>query len=65
MAVAIMVSTFGTINALILTGARAYYAMAQQRLFFRFGGQLNRPEFLNPPCGSRDVGHPSSAATHL
>ena len=42
MAVAIMVSTFGTINALILTGARAYYAMAQQRLFFRFGGQLNR-----------------------
>jgi len=41
MAVAIMVSTFGTINALILTGARAYYAMAQQGLFFRFGGRLN------------------------
>jgi len=41
MAVAIMVSTFGTINALILTGARAYYAMAQQALFFRFGGRLN------------------------
>jgi len=42
MAAAIMVSTFGTINALILTGARAYYAMARQGLFFRFGGQLNR-----------------------
>jgi APA family basic amino acid/polyamine antiporter len=42
MAAAIMVSTFGTINALILTGARAYYAMAQQGLFFRFGGVLNR-----------------------
>jgi APA family basic amino acid/polyamine antiporter len=42
MAAAIMVSTFGTINALILTGARAYYAMAKQRLFFRFGGTLNR-----------------------
>ena len=42
MAAAIMVSTFGTINALILTGARAYYAMAQQGLFFRFGGQLNQ-----------------------
>jgi len=38
---AIMVSTFGTINALILTGPRAYYAMARQRLFFRFAGQLN------------------------
>ncbi len=41
MAAAIMISTFGTINALILTGARAYYAMAQQKLFFRFGGRLN------------------------
>ena len=42
MSVAIMVSTFGTINALILTGPRAYYAMARQRLFFRFAGQLNQ-----------------------
>jgi len=41
MAGAIMVSTFGTINALVLTGPRAYYAMARQRLFFRFAGQLN------------------------
>ena len=41
MATAIMVSTFGTINALILAGARVYYAMARQRLFFRFGGELN------------------------
>src|SRR6185312_14691528 len=41
MAAAIMVSTFGTINALIFTGPRAYYAMARQRLFFRFAGQLN------------------------
>lgn len=42
MAGAIMVSTFGTINALILTGARAYYAMAKQGLFFAFGNKLNR-----------------------
>jgi APA family basic amino acid/polyamine antiporter len=42
MAAAIMVSTFGTVNALILTGPRAYYAMAKQGLFFRFGGQLNK-----------------------
>ena len=41
MAAAIMVSTFGTINALILTGARAYYAMARQKLFFPFGAKLN------------------------
>lgn len=42
MATAIMISTFGTVNALILTGARAYYAMAMQGLFFRFGAKLNR-----------------------
>ena len=42
MAVAIMVSTFGTINALTLTGARVYYAMSQQRLFFPLAGKLNR-----------------------
>lgn len=42
MAAAIMVSTFGTINALTLTGARVYYAMARQKLFFPFAGRLNR-----------------------
>jgi APA family basic amino acid/polyamine antiporter len=41
MAVAIMVSTFGCNNGLILTGARAYYAMARDGLFFRSSGQLN------------------------
>jgi basic amino acid/polyamine antiporter, APA family len=41
MAAAIMISTFGTINALTLTGARVYYAMAQQKLFFAFAGKLN------------------------
>ncbi|MEJ7708916.1 MAG: APC family permease [Pyrinomonadaceae bacterium] len=34
MAVAIMVSTFGCNNGLILAGARAYYAMARDGLFF-------------------------------
>ena len=48
MAAAIMLSTFGTINALILTGARVYYAMAQQGLFFRFGGKLNRAKVPAP-----------------
>lgn len=41
MAAAIMISTFGCINALTLTGARVYYAMARQRLFFPFAGRLN------------------------
>lgn len=35
MAAAILVSTFGCNNGLILAGARVYYAMARDRLFFR------------------------------
>ena len=42
MAVAIMISTFGCNNGLILAGARAYYAMARDGLFFRRVGELNR-----------------------
>src|SRR5213082_2109798 len=42
MAVAIMVSTFGCNNGLILAGARAYYAMAQDGLFFRRVAELNK-----------------------
>jgi APA family basic amino acid/polyamine antiporter len=41
MAAAIMVSTFGTANALTLAGARASYAMAKDGLFFRIAQQLN------------------------
>src|SRR5437016_3653219 len=41
MAVAIMISTFGCNNGLILAGARAYYAMARDGLFFRRVGRLN------------------------
>src|SRR5882724_6241611 len=41
MAIGIMVSTFGCTNGLILAGARAYYAMARDGLFFRSSGQLN------------------------
>src|SRR5881394_3304617 len=42
MAVAIMISTFGCNNGLILAGARAYYAMAQDGLFFRRVSELNK-----------------------
>jgi basic amino acid/polyamine antiporter, APA family len=41
MAIAIIVSTFGCNNGLILAGARVYYAMAQDGLFFRRTGRLN------------------------
>ncbi|HYJ46787.1 MAG TPA: amino acid permease [Pyrinomonadaceae bacterium] len=42
MAVAIMISTFGCNNGLILAGARVYYAMARDGLFFSGLGNLNR-----------------------
>ena len=42
MAVAIMISTFGCNNGLILAGARAYYAMARDGLFFRRVADLNQ-----------------------
>ncbi|MBC8124434.1 MAG: amino acid permease [Candidatus Kapabacteria bacterium] len=41
MAILIMISTFGCNNGIILSGARAYYAMAQDKLFFRKAGELN------------------------
>jgi basic amino acid/polyamine antiporter, APA family len=42
MAVLIMISTFGCNNGQILAGARVYYAMARDGLFFRRAGLLNR-----------------------
>ena len=42
MAALILISTFGCNNGLILSGARVYYAMARDRLFFRRTGNLNR-----------------------
>lgn len=41
MAVLIMISTFGCNNGLVLMGARLYYAMAKDGLFFKRAGQLN------------------------
>jgi APA family basic amino acid/polyamine antiporter len=41
MAIGIMISTFGCNNGLILAGARAYYAMGRDGVFFRRVGTLN------------------------
>jgi APA family basic amino acid/polyamine antiporter len=41
MAIAITISAFGCVNGLILAGARVYYAMARDGLFFRSIGRLN------------------------
>ncbi len=41
MAVGIVISTFGCNNGIILSGARVYYAMARDGLFFRATGRLN------------------------
>jgi APA family basic amino acid/polyamine antiporter len=49
MAAAIMVSCFGCVNGLLLAGARVYYAMALDRLFFRraatLGARRHAPVF--------------------
>ena len=47
MAAAIMVSSFGCNNGLILSGARVYYAMAKDGLFFRGSGKLH-PKYKTP-----------------
>jgi APA family basic amino acid/polyamine antiporter len=47
MAAAIMISTFGCNNGLILSGARVYYAMARDNLFFASAGKLH-PEYRTP-----------------
>jgi len=47
MSAAIMVSTFGCNNGLILSGARVYYAMARDNLFFKRTGELH-PTYRTP-----------------
>ncbi len=47
MAIAILISTFGCCNGLILSGARVYYAMAKDRLFFKATGEVD-PKYKTP-----------------
>ncbi len=48
MAIAIVISTVGCVNALTLAGARTYYAMARDGLFFRVAGRLNKARVPGP-----------------
>jgi len=47
MAIAILISTFGCCNGLILAGARVYYAMAKDGLFFKSTGAVH-PKYHTP-----------------
>ena len=47
MALAILISTFGCCNGLIMAGARVYYAMARDGLFFKSVGKLH-PQYKTP-----------------
>jgi APA family basic amino acid/polyamine antiporter len=49
MAAFVVISTFGCNNGLILSGARVYYAMAKDNLFFKSAGTLNK--FAVPAAG--------------
>ena len=50
MAGAILVSTFGCANGLTLAGARVYYAMSRDGLFFKSVGELH-PKYKTPVAG--------------
>jgi len=50
MAAAILVSTFGCANGLTLAGARVYYTMSRDGLFFNSVGKLH-PRFKTPAAG--------------
>lgn len=50
MAAAILISTFGCANGMTLAGARVYYAMSQDGLFFKSVGKLH-PKYKTPVAG--------------
>ena len=54
MAGAILISTFGCNNGLILAGARVYYAMAKDGLFFRGAAKLH-PKYQHAGCIADDA----------
>jgi APA family basic amino acid/polyamine antiporter len=55
MSIAIMISTFGCCNGLIMAGARVYYAMAKDGLFFKSVASLH-PKYKSPAISLRVQG---------
>ena len=58
MAIAVMLSAFGCCNGVILAGARVYYAMAKDGLFFKSVAKLH-PDLQDSgsfPCSANDLG---------
>lgn len=47
MAITILVSTFGCVNGIVLAGARVYYAMSEDGLFFKSAGRIH-PKYKTP-----------------
>lgn len=47
LSVAVIISTFGAMNGTILSGARVFFAMAKDKLFFKKAGEVH-PRFLTP-----------------
>jgi basic amino acid/polyamine antiporter, APA family len=47
MAVAILISSFGCVNGMLLAGARVYYAMAKDGVFFKSAGTIH-PRYRTP-----------------
>jgi APA family basic amino acid/polyamine antiporter len=55
MAAGIMISTFGCINGMVMSGARAYFAMARDGLFFRRAATVNRARVPGASLGMQGV----------
>ncbi len=56
MAAAIMVSTFGCLNGIILSGARVYFTMAKDKLFFAKAGELDQKTHAPVPALAMQCG---------
>ena len=65
MAVVIMISAFGCMNGLIFSGARAYFAMARDGLFFRRAALSIEPECPARRSRCKACGRLSGSGPHL
>ena len=64
MAAAILISTFGCANGMTLAGARVYYAMSRDGLFFKSVGKLH-PRIQDAGGGTAGAGGVDGCAVRL